>query len=184
LVRFHQTQSFQWLLAIGVIAGFGALSKYIMLLFYFGLGVHLLIYKECRKHLMNPWLYVAGLISLTIFSPVLIWNYQHDWVSFRFQFGRGLSGATFGENAISFTVGHLALFSPIWSWWCFKNVWNSRQEYTQGAAPESVVLVSALFPLAFFTVMSFRGTIADPHWANVSYLGLMMLAVFYFFVVP
>ena len=30
-----------------------------------------------------PWL--AALIAIVVFSPVLIWNCQHDWASFRFQ---------------------------------------------------------------------------------------------------
>jgi dolichol-phosphate mannosyltransferase len=29
--------------------------------------------------------YLAALLALTIFLPVLIWNYQHDWASFAFQ---------------------------------------------------------------------------------------------------
>lgn len=176
LCRFHQTQSPKWLILIGIVAGFGALSKYITLLFYMGLFLHLLIYKQNRRHLLNPWLYVAGIISLLIFSPVLIWNFQNDWVSFRFQFGRGMAGAPFGKNILNFTFGHLILFSPVWSWWLFWHFWKKRTEYRQGTHPESVIMITALFPLAFFTLMSFRGAIADPHWANVSYLGLMILA--------
>ncbi|MGK5092937.1 glycosyltransferase family 39 protein [Deltaproteobacteria bacterium TL4] len=176
LCRFHQSHDKKWLWYIGIFAGLGALSKYITLLFYLGMGLHFLCYQELRRQFLNPWLYVAGWISLLIFSPVLLWNFNHDWVSFRFQFGRGLSGAAFGENALLFTLGHLALFSPVWSWWCFFNLWQQRVDFKMAQSPESIILVVSLFPLAFFTLMSFRGSIADPHWANVAYLGMMLLA--------
>ncbi len=67
LIRFHQQPKNKWLLWIGIAAGFGALSKYIMLLFYIGLFLHLLLYRKTRKEILNPWLYAAGIISLTIF---------------------------------------------------------------------------------------------------------------------
>ena len=175
LCRFQQTQSAKWLITIGILAGLGALSKYIMILFYIGLGTHCLLYSEARRLLWNPWLYVAGAISLLIFSPVLIWNYQNNWVSFLFQFKRGLSGAGFGENVLNFTVGHLLLFSPIWSFWCLRNIYVDRNQYKYYPSIETILLVTALVPLGFFTLMSLRGSIADPHWANVSYLGLMIL---------
>ncbi|MBF0351600.1 MAG: glycosyltransferase family 39 protein [SAR324 cluster bacterium] len=176
LVRYHQTQKIRWLMGIGVIAGLGALSKYITLLFYMGMGIHFLLYKPLRRQWLNPWLYVAGLVSLIIFTPVLWWNYQNHWVSFLFQFKRGLSGAPLGQNAIFFTLGHLMLFSPVWSWWCFQNLWKKRSMFANGSSPESVIIVVSSFPLIFFTMMSFRGDIADPHWVNVSYLGFMILA--------
>lgn len=176
LCRFHQTSANKWLIWIGIISGLGALSKYITILFYLGLFVHLLLYKELRPHLKNPWLYFAGSLSLLLFSPVLLWNFQNDWVSFRFQFTRGLSGAPLGQNLILFTLGHLILFSLVWSWWGFYQIWRQRKEFTLGKRSESIILVLSIVPLIFFSLMSVRGAIADPHWANVSYLGIMMLS--------
>jgi hypothetical protein len=37
----------------------------------------------------SPWL--AALIAVTVFSPVLIWNSEHGWVTFRFQFVRAIT---------------------------------------------------------------------------------------------
>ncbi len=34
---------------------------------------------------------LAALIAVVVFSPVLIWNAQHDWASFRFQFVRAVA---------------------------------------------------------------------------------------------
>ncbi len=54
------------------------------------------------------------LIALLVFSPVLIWNSQHDWASFKFQFIRagadhGISARTVGD----FLGLQLALVGPI-----------------------------------------------------------------------
>ena len=175
LIRYHQQPEIKWLLLIGVAAGFGALSKYIMLLFYIGLFIHLFLYRKTRKEIFNPWLYVAGLISLAIFIPVLLWNAQHDWISFRWQLGKGTSGADFGENTLAFTVGHLLLFSPLWALMGGFGIWWVRDHLVQANRPESVITILSIFPLLFFTLMSLKGTIADPHWANLAYLGIAIL---------
>jgi 4-amino-4-deoxy-L-arabinose transferase-like glycosyltransferase len=54
------------------------------------------------RWLKSPYPYLAALIAIAVFSPVLIWNYQHDWASFRFQAVRAIadhpfSWRTFGE---------------------------------------------------------------------------------------
>ena len=172
LIRFHQQPENKWLLWIGIAAGFGALSKYIMLLFYIGLFLHLLLYRKTRKEILNPWFYAAGIISLTIFVPVLLWNAQHDWISFRWQLGKGTSGADFGENTLAFTLGHLLLFSPLWALMGALGIWWVRDHLAHANRPESVITVISIFPLLFFTLMSLKGTIADPHWANLAYLGI------------
>ena len=175
LIRFHQQPAKNWLLWIGVAAGFGALSKYIMLLFYVGLFLHLLLYRKTRKEILNPWLYVAGMVSLAIFIPVIIWNAEHNWISFRWQLEKGTSGADFGENTLDFTLGHLLLFSPLWALMGVLGIWWLRDRLVQASRPESVIAVLSIFPLLFFTFMSLKGTISDPHWANLAYLGIAIL---------
>ena len=175
LVRYHREPHPRWLLLIGVVCGLGALSKFIMLLFYIGLFFHALIYRDARNILKSPWLYMAGVISITIFSPVIFWNAAHDWISFRFQFGRGMGGDEFGENTFHFLIGHILLFSPIWATVGWLGLTSLKDRFRSGRHPESVILVLSLYPLFFFTIMSLRGSIADPHWTNLFYLGLAIL---------
>ncbi len=174
-IQWQQTRDVRWLWGIGVAAGLGALSKYIMILFYLGMMLHFLVYREQRSQWLNWRIYAAGALSLLIFTPVLWWNAQNDWISFRWQLSRGTSGADFGENTLDFTVGHWLLFSPIWF---AAGVWvllKLRERLRDGRSPESAIALLSLFPLVFFTLMSLKGSIADPHWANLAYLGLAML---------
>ena len=50
-----------------------------------------------------------------------------------------------------------------------------RDRLVEARSPESVITVISVFPLLFFTVMSLKGTISDPHWANLAYLGIAIL---------
>ena len=175
LVIYHRTREKKWLLMIGILAGFGALSKYIMLLFYIGLFLHILIYRNIRREIINPWLYCSGIIALIIFIPVIIWNAQHDWISFRWQLEKGTTGSDFGENTLAFTLGHLILFSPIWAVLGFVSIWWLRDKLADGKKAESVITVLSIFPLIFFTLMSLKGAISDPHWANLAYIGIAIL---------
>ena len=43
---------------------------------------------KLRRWLISPWPYLGGLVALAIFSPVILWNADHHWVSFIKQIGR------------------------------------------------------------------------------------------------
>ena len=43
---------------------------------------------KLRRWLLSPWPYLGGLVALALFSPVILWNADHQWVSFIKQLGR------------------------------------------------------------------------------------------------
>ena len=146
-----------------------------MLLFFVGFFIHLLIYSKTRKEVFNPWIYVGGMISLIVFLPVLVWNYQNDWISFRWQLGKATTGAEFGENTLAFTLGHILLFSPFCFIMAIFEIWWVKDRFYESKNPETIILIISLFPLIFFTVMSLKGSISDPHWVNLAYVGIAIL---------
>ena len=79
-----------WILA-GIYLGLASLAKYQAVLFGFGLLLYLVSVPGRRRVLLHPAPWAGALIALAIFSPVLIWNAQHGWVSFAYQGGRGLA---------------------------------------------------------------------------------------------
>src|SRR5262245_50643033 len=76
----------------GAALGFAMLSKYTALFLVPSALLFLIADREHRKWLLRKEPYLAFLLSLVIFSPVILWNYQHQWVSFAFQFSRRLLG--------------------------------------------------------------------------------------------
>ena len=81
-----------WLWA-GLCVGLGLLSKYTMILVPAATLIFMLVDEPSRSWLRRPQPYVAALIALVVFTPVLVWNAQHDWASFAFQLSRRLAEA-------------------------------------------------------------------------------------------
>jgi 4-amino-4-deoxy-L-arabinose transferase-like glycosyltransferase len=77
-----------WWLAVGAAVGAALLSKYTALFFGPAILIWLASVPGLRRWLMSPWPYLGGLVALALFAPVLVWNADHQWVSFIKQFGR------------------------------------------------------------------------------------------------
>jgi len=88
LVKLFETGRGAWWLAVGVAFGIGMLSKYTTIFFAVSILLWLLLVPGLRKWLLTPWPWAAGVIALVVFSPTLIWNAQHGWASFLYQFNR------------------------------------------------------------------------------------------------
>jgi len=82
-------------LGVGICLGVGLLSKYTIVLTGPGIFLFMLLDKRARSWFLRPQPYGAVLLALLLFAPVLIWNYQNDWVSFLFQGEQRVSGRMF-----------------------------------------------------------------------------------------
>src|SRR5665213_3322689 len=77
-----------WWLAVGAAVGAALLSKYTALFFGPAILIWLVAVPKLRRWLISPWPYLGGIVALAIFSPVIWWNADHQWVSFIKQIGR------------------------------------------------------------------------------------------------
>jgi hypothetical protein len=77
-----------WWLAVGAAVGLALLSKYTALFFGPAILIWLISAPNLRRWLISPWPYLGGLVALAVFSPVILWNADHHWVSFIKQLGR------------------------------------------------------------------------------------------------
>ena len=68
--------------AAGAAMGFGLLSKLPMLLL--GLGIGLFVLLRARTWLARREPYLAALLTLVLFLPVVYWNLAHDWAGIRY----------------------------------------------------------------------------------------------------
>ena len=66
---------------VGVCVGLGALCKLTMWLFAPCVLLFLLVSPTLRRHLATPHPYLAFLLSLIVFSPVLFWSVRHGWTT-------------------------------------------------------------------------------------------------------
>ncbi|MES2196833.1 MAG: glycosyltransferase family 39 protein [Pseudomonadota bacterium] len=88
LVRLHESDDARWWLAAGAFAGLALLSKFTAVMLLPAVAAFMLVPKWRGRWLASPYPWAAALIAVVVFSPVLIWNAQHDWASFRFQLVR------------------------------------------------------------------------------------------------
>ncbi len=77
--------------AAGICLGIGLLSKYTIGLLVPATLIFVMIDPPSRRWLGRIEPYAAAAIALAIFSPVIIWNAQHEWASFVFQTTRRLA---------------------------------------------------------------------------------------------
>jgi 4-amino-4-deoxy-L-arabinose transferase-like glycosyltransferase len=88
LAKVLETGRGAWWLAVGAAVGAALLSKYTALFFGPAILIWLASVPKLRRWLISPWPYLGGLVSLLMFTPVILWNADHHWVSFIKQLGR------------------------------------------------------------------------------------------------
>ncbi len=79
-----------WMLA-GFFLGLAFLSKYTAALIPPAVFLYLLVSKKNRRLLKTIYPYASMGIALLVFSPVIYWNFTHNFISFRFQLSHGFS---------------------------------------------------------------------------------------------
>src|SRR6202790_380022 len=88
LAKVLETGRGVWWLAVGAAVGLALLSKYTALFFGPAILIWLVSVPKLRRWLISLWPYLGGAVASAIFSPVILWNRDHQWVSFIKQIGR------------------------------------------------------------------------------------------------
>jgi dolichol-phosphate mannosyltransferase len=70
---------------VGLSMGIGMISKYSIGLLALVTAAFMLWDRQSRRWWRRWEPYAAALLALAVFSPVIVWNAQHDWASFEFQ---------------------------------------------------------------------------------------------------
>jgi 4-amino-4-deoxy-L-arabinose transferase-like glycosyltransferase len=104
-----------WWAGAGLCAGLALFSKYSAVLPMAGAVLFVLTSRDHRRWLARPGPYLAVVLMILVFSPVLIWNATHSWASFAFQ-GDRAAGLRFRPFAPFVTLGGEALFVLPWIW--------------------------------------------------------------------
>lgn len=88
LAELRASQRGEWWLVIGLFIGLDLLSKYSGVFLGLGTLVWLVVDRDQRHWFKNVMPYGGAVIALALFSPVIIWNTTHDFVSFAKQLSR------------------------------------------------------------------------------------------------
>ena len=170
-------------LGVGISLGLGLLSKYTIVLLGPGIICFLLIDKRARSWFVRPHPYGAVALGLLLFSPVLIWNYQHEWISFLFQGEQRVSGTEFftTHRLIAYVTllltpaGALGLiYFLLGGNVFFKTHGKPDLEADKGLFQRSFLLLFLLIisPLLVFVILSFSREV-KLNWTSPIWLALL-----------
>ncbi|MBW2149266.1 MAG: glycosyltransferase family 39 protein [Deltaproteobacteria bacterium] len=168
----------RWWSLSGFVVGLGMLSKYTMVFFWPSLFLYLALSPKKRALLKNRWLYGALLLSAVVFIPVLLWNAEHDWMSFRHLWsqtrGRTLWGGLTLRYFIEFLGSQMLVISPlIFAGMMYAMVRATRRPIDEG---NLFCLCFALVTLGCYFLKSFQGK-TQANWAASAYPSAIILTV-------
>ena len=167
-------------LGVGLCLGLGMISKYTIALLVPSALLFVLADRDSRRWLLRPEPYAAAVLSLAIFSPVLIWNAQHDWASFVFQGPRRWSGGIhFSTHLV--LGGALVLLTPIGLVNAINAIWPGQKYSVKEVSEKATetrrklfMLSFSLVPLAVFLIHSLRSA-PKLNWTGPIWLVLIPL---------
>jgi 4-amino-4-deoxy-L-arabinose transferase-like glycosyltransferase len=114
-VRLTADPGPRWSVVLGLALGLGALAKYAMVYFLFGIALAALLDADARCVLRTPWPWLALLAAALVFAPNVWWNLEHGLATFRHT-GDNIQGggiALSPVNGLSFLVAQFGVFGPV-----------------------------------------------------------------------
>jgi 4-amino-4-deoxy-L-arabinose transferase-like glycosyltransferase len=161
-----------WWAATGLCAGLALCSKYSAVLTIGGAFLYLIASRPHRHWLARPEPYVAAILALAVFSPVLIWNANHGWASFAFQ-GDRAAGLRFRPLMPLQVLAGEALFVLPWLWLPMMILFV--RGFRQGWREQLLVWLAAPPIVAFALISAWSSQRILFHWAAPGYLMLFPL---------
>lgn len=162
---------FIWWCFTGLGLAAGALSKYNMILFVPAIALTILCFKDNRRYLKTSGFWLMVLIAALGTAPIIYWNINHDWISFRFQFDHGFGGSsrstlsTFGE----FIGGQLGTIGitllPLMLYLSFKSSYESYKKVD----PSIFFMAMLVVPSTLLFAYSSLSSRVQANWPQVAY---------------
>jgi len=150
---------------LGILLGLMGLTKYTSILLVPPLILFFLM-KKRYDIIFSPYMFLAALIAFIMITPVIYWNINHDFISFRYQGSHIFGSLTSSfKNFIESLAAQFGAYSPflfIIAFYGFFKVLRSSNDYLR---------LSVLFGgtvIVFFLITSLSERTL-PHWPGIFY---------------
>lgn len=172
---YSPSQRSSALLWVGLWIGLATLSKVHGVFLWFGFGTYILIYQRSLFQRLN--LYLSVVISLVLISPILHWNIQNDFITWRFHGDRVTP--TEGIQLKSFLtalIGQFLYANPLVAIFCVGGLAAYYRHALPTLRPAGRLLIWVGLPIIIVTtvVSLFRPVL--PHWSGLGLIPMMLLA--------
>lgn len=154
IISEGKNKDYIWL---GISLGLGFCSKYHIVLFPI-VTLIALFFEKNLKLFFSKKIFLTVLSGLFFSLPVLIWNYQNDFSSFKFQLDHGLNAPTSYQLwwTTSYLAGQILVFNPVL---IFSLLFKFEK---------SLFKISALGQWLFFLYSSFKAKV-EANWPMTSH---------------
>lgn len=157
VLKILEEQKSKDYILLGASLGLGFCSKYHIVLFPLVTLIALAFEKQL-KVFFSKKVFLTILFGLLFCAPVLIWNYQNDFASFKFQLSHGFQTPKPYQTwwTASYLAGQILIFNPIL---LFNLIFKSKK---------SMFRISALGQWLFFLYSSFKAKV-EANWPITSH---------------
>ncbi|MBS0401731.1 MAG: glycosyltransferase family 39 protein [Rubrivivax sp.] len=174
----RRDQTRWWLLA-GAMAGLALLGKYSAVLLGPVVLGFLLMSPAHRVQLRRPGPWLAAAVAALLFTPVLLWNAQHGWVSFAFQSTRriGQMAGLRPQHLLGLAATQALLVTPFLFALALAAFGRGLRDALARRPDERRLLlwVSAAVPLLLFGTVALRAPVRI-NWLAPAWWSLIVLA--------
>ena len=174
VLRAARDNSWRWWAAAGLAAGLATLSKYSALFLAPGVLLWLIVTPSGRGRLrtLGPWL--ACLIAAGVFSLNVLWNADHQWLTFHKQFGRIAAHRFAPRYLIELIAGQAVLLNPIIA--IFVGTAFVRRVDVDARMAKLAPLIAVSAPFTLYLVIHSLHDRVQAHWPAPIYPALAVIA--------
>jgi hypothetical protein len=168
------------LLLFGVVCGIGMLCKIHTVFLWVGFLLYVVLYK--REWLKQPVLYYSGIITILFFYPVIQWNIDNHFITYRFHSNRvNVAGSGLDLNSFArFFAGQVFYYNPVIFIFIIIATIAAIKKKLPVLNSQKRILLCCNLPLILIatTISLFKNVL--PHWTGPAYSGLILFAAVYF----
>jgi 4-amino-4-deoxy-L-arabinose transferase-like glycosyltransferase len=168
LARIAQTGRGVWWIAAGLAAGFALLSKYTAFFLGAGILLWLVVVPAERRWFLSFWPYLGAAIAMLMFVPVLLWNAQHDWVSFVKQFSRVDAGGFTLRFLGEFLGAQLGLATPFIGILAITGIFGTLRSRGLMSSERGLLFAMAAPAMAYFMLHALHDRVQG-NWPSFLY---------------
>ncbi len=173
LAKGARSEKDPWWLLGGACAGLAMLSKYSALFIGPGVLLWLATSAEGRQALRRPWPWGALAVAVLVFSPNLIWNADHHWLSFSKQFSRVAPTGFTPRHILDFPASQFFLLNPLIAIFAI----YALRDAAQGRGERAVLILPLVtIPFAAYLCLHSLHAGVQAHWPAPLYPALAILA--------
>jgi hypothetical protein len=173
-------------IGLGCLIGLATLSKVHGLYLWVGFGGFILFHQS--KTLKQPLLYIAVFITICVVLPIIYWNLDNDFITYKFHSKRVMHSGIQLASLVQQIVGEILYQNPLVYVSCLiplirlkkvNSIFKSQNNNHQQSSKMVALLLWLSLPLIilFWIISLFNPTL--PHWTGPGFIALFLLSGIY-----